>query len=629
MGLGQAIGRHFDRNGGLVTGTIARKMRGDIGYVERALEQAGEHRMTCVAVEPGAYGTQVIVLSLHSGADINTVKARGDLLAGFLGHDRVYGIKRRGGHVLLTIGPDRDFPSEREDFATVDGVDADLRVTHHEPGRDALAELTAGYPRFAASIGDYVSLFTTAGLSVKSVTKEPNPDWSQCTVTTWTVPGFTHLHIAPTGLMVALKGAPGQTLSTYRGALPHLVTAWNAPRLTVSEPEGGIYLFSFNDRDPLEGGTYRLQGPHRYDADEGRSLLGVGADGREVWISWADNSGMVVAGAPGTGKTASLLPVLAGMAGQVEIHLADGKAMFDWEGISPICRTYLRSGKPDAPQEMLRRVYAASKRRGEAIYRLTGESNFWNLNRAQRRELGVTPIVVVLDECQKYLDWSGMEKDEKTIIATNRKYVREMVQEGRSAGVVVILITQKPTSESIPTIIRDNAALRLSYYVRSSAAATAVLGTGRGDDAPSPEKDIKNGQLGRFVYDDTERGVAVLGQSFFLPGKEALPIMERWNPVPDQTELADELLRRAGISVDDVALDVDEPAPAPTPKPAPKAPKVSAPEPEPEVMEPAADPETEITQPEVIEIEPTPEPPQEPAVTKAEETDPDDPFAGL
>lgn len=628
MGIGQAIGRHYDRKGGLISGTLARKLRGDIGYVERALEQAGEHRMRCVAVEPGAYGTQVIVLALSHGADINTVKSRGDIIAGFLGHDRVYSVRRRGGNVLLTIGPDRDFPSEREDFATVAGVDADLRVTHHEPGRDALAELTAGYPRFAASIGDYVALFTTAGLSVKSVTKEPNPDGSQCTVTTWTVPGFTHLHIAPTGLLVALKGVPGQTLNTYKSALPHLVTAWSAKNLTVSEPEGGIYLMSFNDRDPLEGRDYRLQGPHRYDADAGRSLLGVGADGREVWISWADNSGMVVAGAPGTGKTASLLPVLAGMAGQVEIHLADGKAMFDWEGISPICRTYIRSGKAEAPQEMLRRVYAASKRRGEAIYRLTGESNFWNLNRQQRRELGVTPIVIVLDECQKYLDWSGMEKDEKQVIATNRKYVREMVQEGRSAGVVVILITQKPTSESIPTIIRDNAALRLSYYVRSSAAAVAVLGTGRGEDAPSPERDIKNGQLGRFVYDDTERGVAVLGQSFFLPGKEALPIMERWNPVPDQAALADELLSRAGISVEDVALDVDDPAPAPKPAPKAKAPKVSAPEPE--VTEPAADPETVETQPEAIETEPTPEPPQEPAVTVSEETDnTDDPFAGL
>ncbi|ORA54187.1 hypothetical protein [Mycobacteroides franklinii] len=615
MGIGQAIGRHFDRNGGLVTGTIARKLRGDVGYVERALEQAGEHRIRCVGVENGAYGTQTIVLSMHSGADLNTVKARGDLIAGFLGHDRVYGIKRRGGHVLLTIGPDRDFPSEREEYATVDGVDADLRVTHHESGRDAVDELAAGYPRFADSIGSYVEVFTTAGLAVKSVTKEPNPDGSACTVTTWTVPGFTHLHISPTGLLVALKGVPGQTLNTYRGALPHLVTAWNAKNLSVSEPEGGTYLLAFNDRDPLKGRDYRLQGPHRYDADAGRSLLGVGTDGREVWISWAGNAGLVIAGAPGTGKTASLLPVLAGMAGQAEIHLVDGKAMFDWEGISPICRTYIRSGKPDAPQEMLRRVYAASKRRGEAVYRLTGESNFWLLNRQQRRELGVTPVFIILDECQKFLDWSGMEKDEKAIVAANRKYIREMVQEGRSAGVVVILITQKPTSESIPTIIRDNAALRLSYYVRSSAAAIAVLGTGRGDGAPSPERDIKNGQLGRFVYDDTERGVAVLGQSFFLPGKEALPIMERWNPVVDQSDLADDLLRRAGISVDDVVLDVDEPAPTPKAK----APEVAEPAPEPEA------PETTET-PTASE----PEPPQEPAVTVAEEEVPtDDPFAGL
>ncbi len=619
MGIGQNLGRHFDKNGGLISSTIARKMRGDIGYVERALEQAGEHRFVCIGVEDGDYGTQVVVLAMHSGADINTVKSRSDLIAGHLGHSRVYSVKRRGPHVLLTVGPDREFPTERDEYATVDGAD-DLRVTHHNPAQSAVDAL-AEYPRVVDSLGDQVPLFTTSGLAVKSVSKEPNPDGSSGVVTAWTLPGFTHLHIAPTGLMVVLRGVPGQTINTYRGALPHLVTAWNAPRLSVSEPEGGTYLLSFNDTDPLQGRDYRLQGPHRYDADAGRSLLGIGTDGREVWIGWADNSGMVVAGAPGTGKTASLLPVLAGMAGQVEIHLADGKGMFDWEGISPICRTYIRSGKSDAPQEMLRRVYSASKRRGEAMYRLTGESNFWNLNHAQRRELGVTPILIVLDECQKYLDWSGMDKDEKAIVATNRKYVREMVQEGRSAGVVVILITQKPTSESIPTIIRDNAALRLSYYVRSSAAATAVLGGGRGDDAPSPEKDIKNGQLGRFVYDDTERGVAVLGQSFFLPGKEALPIMGRWNPVPDQSDLADDLLRRAGIDVDDVMLDLDEPT-----TPAPKA-KAPEPEPEPEVteMEPAPAPETE-PEPSAASETTTPTPA---VVSTEEETPTDDPFAGL
>jgi DNA segregation ATPase FtsK/SpoIIIE-like protein len=41
---------------------------------------------------------------------------------------------------------------------------------------------------------------------------------------------------------------------------------------------------------------------------------------------------------------------------------------------------------------------------------------------------------------------------------------------------VTILATQKPTSDSLPTDIRDNASLRVCFGVQSTYAASAVLG---------------------------------------------------------------------------------------------------------------------------------------------------------
>lgn len=615
MGIGQAIGRHYDRKGGLISGTIARKLRGDIGYVERALEQAGEHRMRCVAVEPGAYGTQTIVLSLRAGADISTVKARGDLIAGFLGHDRVYGIKRRGGHVLLTIGPDRDFPSEREEYATVDGVDADLRVTHHEPGRDAVAELTSAYPRVVDSVPDYVQLFTTAGLAVKRVTKEPNPDGSACTVTTWTVPGFTHLHIAPTGLMVALKGVPGQTLSTYKAALPHLITAWNAPKLSVSEPEGGTFLMSFNDVDPFDR-DFTLDGPTRYDADKGVAELGISASGQPVELHFKGNSGAVVGGIVGSGKTASLMPVWAGMAGQAEFHVFDGKEGNDMAPLRHISRTYSSSDDLDAPLLALQRLDETRKLRMAAQYALTGESNFWNLSAQQREALGLYLIVVILDECQTWLDTDGLSKEDKAKAEAIIRLVRTLIQKARSAGICVVLTTQKPDNTSMPTKIRDNCAIKICYAMETAAAAGTVLGTvSEGDPSPT-----EFNSPGRCAVKRRGRGSDET-QSFYIPIQRLEAILSRWNPVPDQQQVAVTLAQRAGLDfATATAPDDDEPAPKA------KAPNA---EPEPEVVEPAEEPETVETQPEVIEppaASPTTTTP-EPAVTVAEETD--DPFAGL
>lgn len=199
------------------------------------------------------------------------------------------------------------------------------------------------------------------------------------------------------------------------------------------------------------------------------------------------------------------------------------------------------------------------------------------------------------------------------MVEANRRHIRRLIQQGRSAGIIVVLTTQKPTSESIPTIIRDNCGLRVAFKVRKKEAATAILGD---IDAEADPVQIPAGTPGRFVIEDEKLGAAI-GQAYYISGADLAKITSLWSPVPDQSRVAEELARRAGISV------TDEPEDA-----------AMAPTPEPEVMEPVVEPETVETQPEPEVIEPLaasePEPPPEPAVTVAEETDnTDDPFAGL
>lgn len=57
-----------------------------------------------------------------------------------------------------------------------------------------------------------------------------------------------------------------------------------------------------------------------------------------------------------------------------------------------------------------------------------------------------------------------------------KRAVATIVRKGRSAGWCVMLLTQKPTADSIPTNIRDNCVVRFALRVITREAAEAVLG---------------------------------------------------------------------------------------------------------------------------------------------------------
>lgn len=52
----------------------------------------------------------------------------------------------------------------------------------------------------------------------------------------------------------------------------------------------------------------------------------------------------------------------------------------------------------------------------------------------------------------------------------------ELVREGRSLGFQWMILTQKPTGEAVPTKIRDNCQIAMSFAQRSTEAAKAALG---------------------------------------------------------------------------------------------------------------------------------------------------------
>ena len=77
-------------------------------------------------------------------------------------------------------------------------------------------------------------------------------------------------------------------------------------------------------------------------------------------------------------------------------------------------------------------------------------------------------------------------KEDKAAASEIDSIVRDLVKRGRSAGILVVLSTQRPTADSIPTSTRDNCGLRICFSVATREAATAVLGEFTSDSPQSP-----------------------------------------------------------------------------------------------------------------------------------------------
>ncbi|WP_132898555.1 hypothetical protein [Mycobacteroides abscessus] len=379
-------------------------------------------------------------------------------------------------------------------------------------------------------------------------------------VTITAVPSLSDVRITRTGLRLTFTHQPGRSARDWNARIDSLraglkAAGLDAGNLRIADGEGGSVVLHTNDVDPFSG-----QSPEsgRFDAERGRSLLGITESGEEAWITWNGSSGLVVGGVPGSGKTASLLPVFAGMSGKAELHVFDGKSGFDLHPLRHISTTYDRSGDISAPLETLRRLDALRTARAEAMYEVLHANNFWNLSQAQRDQLGVKPVFCILDEVQTWTDASGMDKEEKSASAECVKLVRTLVQKGRSAGIIVVLTTQKPDATSIPTVIRDNAALKICFRVSTPEQAVTVLGR-QSPGAPDPTE-ILMSTKGRFVMETEGHGI-VLGQAGYTEPAELDAELSVCEPVEDQSRVATRLLGKTQkvVSRPTVAELVEEP----------------------------------------------------------------------
>ncbi|ORA53650.1 FtsK/SpoIIIE family protein [Mycobacteroides abscessus subsp. abscessus] len=411
---------------------------------------------------------------------------------------------------------------------------------------------------------DWLSaLLESAGVTVSSTTTESVQGVYSVVerkVTTTIVPTVQDVRITRTGLRIVFGHQPGKSAKDWVSKLDALRAGLknaglDASNLTVSDGQDGSVVLSLNDIDPLADPL--PSEIHTYDPESARSYLGRSADGDGVYLTLKNNSCVIVGGMQGGGKTASLLPVLTGMAGHVELHVLDGGASGEWYVLRPICATYDDSGDIERCGELMSELL---EMRGERMARVArvgnGANNFWDIPATRREAAGLFPIVVVLEEAPQYMAKAQDTTEEKKAAEANRGRVGKVVKLLRKAGVTVFVVAQKPTGDEVPTTARDMGSQRLCFRLDSDVAAATVLGDAAYVE-PKPTS-IPAGKPGRFVARVDSRG-SVLGQAVYVPVSDIRSALADSKPVPDQRGIRKVVSRPTAVEL------VEEPERAVTP----------------------------------------------------------------
>lgn len=86
-------------------------------------------------------------------------------------------------------------------------------------------------------------------------------------------------------------------------------------------------------------------------------------------------------------------------------------------------------------------------------------------------------IVILIDELADLVSVS-VTKEEKAAEAQRSTAIRRLIAKGRAAGIVVITATQKPSSDVIPTSLRDLIQQRVAFATTNREMTETILGSG-------------------------------------------------------------------------------------------------------------------------------------------------------
>ncbi|MFP3992384.1 cell division protein FtsK [Streptomyces sp. E11-3] len=219
----------------------------------------------------------------------------------------------------------------------------------------------------------------------------------------------------------------------------------------------------------LTSGTVDLFKPVAYGTDQ---------RGRWVSVTLMYIAGIIGA-IPRMGKTflLRLLLLIAALDPRAELHTFDMKGTGDLDPVGNAVSHRHAAGDDDEVIDYVLNDFRALReelrRRTKAIRSLPRDicpESKVTSELADKRSLGLHPIVVGVDECQVLFEHPEHAKEFEEIAT-------DLVKRGPATGIVLLLATQRPDAKALPTGISANASARWCLKVMGQLENDMVLGT--------------------------------------------------------------------------------------------------------------------------------------------------------
>ncbi|MFR9807080.1 cell division protein FtsK [Pseudonocardia sp. RS010] len=288
------------------------------------------------------------------------------------------------------------------------------------------------------------------------------------------------------GWLARVTLPPGVTAQQVMANRPGLSSGLRRPRGCVwpaqgPEHDGDLLIWvGFQDIRTARQPAYPLLERGTTDAFAAMPY-GTNQRGSKVGITLMENN-VLIGSMAGQGKTSAMrvLGCAVALDPTVELRIWELKGSGDLDALAQVAHTY-GSGQDDETArgclEDLRAIRAEVERRSIEIKKLARKTpelvpnNKTTRELANRRDLGLHPMVVLLDEVQNLYSHETYGKEAG-------KLALDIIRLGRAFGVILIQATQRPDAESLPRGISANAGIRIALRVMDADANNMILGSG-------------------------------------------------------------------------------------------------------------------------------------------------------
>lgn len=188
-------------------------------------------------------------------------------------------------------------------------------------------------------------------------------------------------------------------------------------------------------------------------------------------------SNWLIGGRPGQGKTSAVRTLLLGAAldPTAELWVFVMGESPDFEPLVPRLSRY-RMGMDDAVAadavQALADLTEEMERRGRTLGTQPGRPPKVSRKLADRARLGLHPLVLAIDECHELFQHKTYGKQAEELAV-------RLIKRGRKYGIILLLATQSPTSDSIPKEVTRNISCGVAFAVADHIANDGLLGAGR------------------------------------------------------------------------------------------------------------------------------------------------------